>query len=159
MNFTTPVNYKIQSLPRKNAPRAGETKMAVHPFLVKFVILHDQKHNIGAYNLYILKKKDPPQKFQPKTEILKKKEFADADGTKYYYNAKTGLSQWERPREWDQMERNERERVEREEKRAERAERQRQEKVAAAAREDEMKKPPMPGIEGWEVSKTLDVFF
>jgi len=67
-------------------------------------------------------------------------EFADADGTKYYYNAKTGLSQWERPREWDQMERNERERVER----AERAERQRQERLAAgAAREDEMKKPPL----------------
>ena len=51
------------------------------------------------------------------------------------------------------MERNERERVER----AERAERQRQERLAAAgaAREDEMKKPPMPGIEGWEVSKGL----
>ena len=37
MNFTNPVNYKIKSLPRKNAPRADETKMAVHPFLVKFV--------------------------------------------------------------------------------------------------------------------------
>ena len=55
------------------------------------------------------------------------------------------------------MERNERERVER----AERAERQRQERLAAAgaAREDEMKKPPMHGIEGWEVSKGLGCVF
>ena len=94
--------------------------------------------------------KTPPQKLQ-RIKTFTNQEFADADGTKYYYNAKTGLSQWERPREWDQMERNERERVER----TERAERQRQERLAAAgaAKEDEMKKPPMPGIEGWEVSK------
>ena len=26
-------------------------------------------------------------------------EFADAEGTKYYYNAKTGLTQWDRPPE------------------------------------------------------------
>lgn len=29
------------------------------------------------------------------------KEFADEDGDKYYYNSKTGLSQWERPAELD----------------------------------------------------------
>ena len=106
------------------------------------------------------KKERSTPEISTKTGNSEKQEFADADGTKYYYNAKTGLSQWERPREWDQMERNERERVEREERRTEREEkRQRQEKVAPAAREDEMKKPPMPGIEGWEVSKTLEVFF
>lgn len=29
------------------------------------------------------------------------REYADKDGTKYYYNAKTGLTQWERPAELD----------------------------------------------------------
>ena len=29
------------------------------------------------------------------------REFADHEGTKYYYNCKTGLTQWERPAELD----------------------------------------------------------
>jgi len=32
------------------------------------------------------------------------REYADKDGTKYYYNAKTGLTQWERPPDLEQPE-------------------------------------------------------
>ena len=32
-------------------------------------------------------------------QAASRQEFADAEGTKYYYNAKTGLTQWDRPAE------------------------------------------------------------
>lgn len=56
--------------------------------------LFQLKSMTGDYSPPLLLYLSPPLSAPPK-------EFADSEGTKYYYNAKTGLSQWERPAELD----------------------------------------------------------
>nr|AEE63275.1 unknown [Dendroctonus ponderosae] len=83
---------------RTNSDRGGDDKSILHPLKVGQLSSRDRK---PVHNNCVDKRDD-------RDRVLKVGDWSEhvsSSGKKYYYNCKTEVSQWEKPREWIERER------------------------------------------------------